>query len=163
MVISVDITAYSPDDRAAVTGLAPRLRSGVASWRPRDGVLLAVHQWVEESLDAAGDDHGVFVARVDGEVVGLVAVSEQRHWSGQRDAYIGELVTGQRVEGRGVGRALLARAEQWARDRGLDRITLETGAANSRARDFYERQGYQDEEVRLTRILSAQPATRVTG
>jgi ribosomal protein S18 acetylase RimI-like enzyme len=95
------------------------------------------------------------VARAAGTVVGLVSVSEQQHWNGQVDAYVGELVTAEAWEGRGVGRALLARAEQWARDRGLDRISLETGAANTRARGFYERQGYQDEEVRLTRVLAA--------
>jgi len=53
---------------------------------------------------------------------------------------------------RGVDRGLERCAR---RDRGLDRISLETGAANTRARGFYERQGYQDEEVRLTRVLAA--------
>ncbi len=88
-----------------------------------DGVQAAVQTWVEESIDASDDRHAVFVARADGEVVGVVSVSEQQHWSGQVDAYVGELVTAEAWERRGVGRALLARAEQWARDRGLDRVT----------------------------------------
>jgi ribosomal protein S18 acetylase RimI-like enzyme len=150
----VAVTAYSADDLEAVRALAPRLRTGVAPWRPRDGVLAAVREWVERSVDAAGDKEAVFVARVDDEVVGMVAVGEHEHWSGQRDAYIGELVTTERMEGRGVGRALLARAEEWARDHDLERVTLETGAANVRARAFYERQGYADEELRLTRVLA---------
>jgi GNAT superfamily N-acetyltransferase len=154
MTDSVDVTPYTSADREAVLALAPRLRVGVASWRPLDGVAKAVCEWVEESVSSAGDEQGVFVARVDGVVVGMVAVSEQEHWSGQLDAYVGELVTEERMEGRGVGRALLARAEEWARVRGLPRITLETGAGNRRARDFYSRLGYQDEEVRLTRVLA---------
>lgn len=152
---AVDVTPYSWEDRESVLALAPRLCAGVASWRAPDAVRPAVREWVEKSIDAAGDDQGVFVARIDGEVVGMVAVTEQRHWSGDRDAYVGELVTAEWMEGHGVGRALLARAEQWARDRGLERITLETGAANIRARTFYERHGYRDEEVRLTRILAS--------
>jgi ribosomal protein S18 acetylase RimI-like enzyme len=94
------------------------------------------------------------VARLGGEIVGMVAVTEQRHWSGVLDAYVGELATAAHLEGRGIGRALLAAAESWASARGLARITLETGAANERARGFYGALGYRDEEVRLTRILT---------
>ncbi len=151
---SVTVTAYHPDDREAVLSLAPRLYAGVATWRPAEGVRSAVRNWFEESVDAAGDEQAVFVARLEGAVVGMVAVEEQRHWSGDLDAYVGELATAVGHEGRGVGRALLARAEAWAKDRGLTRITLETGAANDRARTFYAARGYLDEEIRLTRLLS---------
>jgi ribosomal protein S18 acetylase RimI-like enzyme len=157
MTTSVTVSAYRPDDRKAVLELAPRLSTGVAPWRPADGVRSAVRGWFEESVDSEGDGQAVFVARMDGDVVGMVAVAEQRHWSGDLDAYVGELATAADREGRGIGRALLARAEEWARDRGLERITLETGAANTRARNFYRALGYLDEEVRLTRILPSIP------
>jgi hypothetical protein len=39
------------------------------------------------------------------------------------------------------------RAEQWARERGHERITLETGERNDRA-------GWEPEEVRLSKPLS---------
>jgi ribosomal protein S18 acetylase RimI-like enzyme len=151
----VTVTPYHSDDRDAVLALAPRLCAGVAAWRPVDGVRTAVHEWVAESADATGGDQAVFVAHVDDVVVGMVAVTEQRHWSGDLDAYVGELATAEHLEGRGIGRALLAAAEDWATSRGLGHITLETGAANSRARGFYGALGYLDEEVRLTRILTS--------
>jgi ribosomal protein S18 acetylase RimI-like enzyme len=151
---AVTVTAYGPDEREAVLALAPRLSVGVAPWRPAEGVRSAVRTWFEESLDAEGEEHAVFVARLAGEVVGMVAVEEQRHWSGDLDAYVGELATAEGHEGRGVARALLTRAEAWARDRGLTRITLETGAANDRARRFYSSRGYLNEEIRLTRVLT---------
>ena len=139
---------------ALACALAPRMAVGVAAWRPIEGVGSALREWFEESLDARGDEQATFVARVGGEVVGMVAVSEQRHWSGDLDAYVGELATAARHERRGVGRALLDRAEQWARERGLARITLETGAANTGARAFYSALGYLEEEIRLTRMLT---------
>jgi GNAT superfamily N-acetyltransferase len=46
-------------------------------------------------------------------------------------------------------------AEQWARNHGFTRMTLETGAANQAARAFYAALGYQEEEVRLTKTLNA--------
>lgn len=70
------------------------------------------------------------------------------------DAYVGELVVSAPHERRGIGRALMARAERWARDRGLAHLTIETGAANLAAREFYTRLGNVEEDVRLTRELN---------
>ena len=46
--------------------------------------------------------------------------------------------------GRGVGRALLAAAEQRARGRGCCKLTLEVQEDNTPARALYERVGFQD-------------------
>lgn len=56
------------------------------------------------------------------------------HFTGQVDAYVGELVVSAPYERRGIGRALMARAELWAGDCGLEHLTIETGAANVAAR-----------------------------
>ncbi|MFC4060068.1 GNAT family N-acetyltransferase [Planomonospora corallina] len=151
----VVIRPYRDEDRDAVVALAPRLTEGVAAWRDADAVADAVRGWVTGSLEqAGGDGHGVFVAVREGRVAGFVTVSARRHFTGQVDAYIGELVVSAEAEGTGVGRALAGAAESWARDRGLARVTLETGAANARARGFYRALGYAEEEVRLSRPVS---------
>ena len=46
--------------------------------------------------------------------------------------------------GKGVGRALLAAAEQRARERGCCKLTLEVQEDNTPARTLYERFGFQD-------------------
>lgn len=79
--------------------------------------------------------------------------STRTHWSGAQDSYIGELAVSADHEGQDVGTRLLAAVEQWAISQGHSRITLETGAANTRARAFYERHGYSTEEVVLSRSL----------
>jgi GNAT superfamily N-acetyltransferase len=84
----------------------------------------------------------------------MVSVAEREHFTGELDAYVGELVVDGAMEGRGPGRVLMAAAEHWAADRGLPRITLETGARNHRARHFYEDAGYQEEEVRLIKAVA---------
>jgi ribosomal protein S18 acetylase RimI-like enzyme len=151
---SVHVRAYTPADRDAVVALAPRLTEGVASWRDRDAVLSAVQEWIAASADNAGEpDHGTYVA-VDGdEVVGIVSVTQRTHWTGQADAYVGELITAAGHERRGIARRLMAAAEAWGAQRGLSLLTLETGAANHAARAFYSTLGYQEEDVRLTKAI----------
>lgn len=135
--------------------LAPRLTEGVAAWRPPDAVRAAVTGWVAGALERADDpDRFVYVAELDGEVAGFVAGERRQHWSGEHEVYIGELVTHPDYEGQGVGRALIDAVTGHARQLGLSTITLETGAANSAARAFYRRLGFQDEDVKLTKVLS---------
>lgn len=153
---SVVIRPYRSEDRDAVVALAPRLVEGVATWRDAEAVAEAVHGWVTGSLDRCDDDgYGVLVAARYGQIAGFVTMTTRRHFTGQVDAYIGELVVSPEAERTGVGRALVEAAESWARARGLHRITLETGAANARARRFYKALGYAEEEVRLSKRVSA--------
>jgi Acetyltransferases len=151
---SIVIRPYRDEDRDAVLALAPRLTEGVAPWRDPGAVASAVRGWVTDSLDRADDpDHAVFVAIREGRIAGFTTVTTRRHFTGDLDAYIGELVVAAQMERMGIGRALVSAAESWARARGLRRITLETGAANTRARGFYRALGYAEEEVRLSRPL----------
>jgi ribosomal protein S18 acetylase RimI-like enzyme len=84
----------------------------------------------------------------DGRVVGVLSIRPTRHFTGEHDGYIGELVVAPHAERRGVGRSLIDTAEAWARDRGLAHLTLHTGAYNASARAFYAALGFAEEEVR---------------
>jgi ribosomal protein S18 acetylase RimI-like enzyme len=150
----VQIREYRPSDRDAVMALAPRLTEGVAPWRDPDAVRSAVQGWVAAAADTAGQPGHATLVAVDGDqVVGIVSVTERAHFTGQTDAYVGELITAAGQERRGIARRLMAAAEAWGADRGLSFLTLETGAANHAARSFYAALGYQEEDVRLTKAI----------
>jgi len=83
-----------------------------------------------------------FIAREGGRLLGAITLSAQGS-----DC---EVVTFDSLdEGRGVGAALLQRAEQWAREQGCDRLWLVTTNDNLRAIGFYQRRGF--------RILAVHP------
>jgi GNAT superfamily N-acetyltransferase len=150
----VQVREYTEADKQDVLALAPRLQEGVAPWRDPDAVVRAVTGWVSGSLDAfAAEDRAVFVAEVENGLAGFVTVGTQVHFAGDIDAYVGELVVHPNALRTGVGGALMVAAEDWARARGLERLSLETGAANVTARLFYASLGYADEEVRLSKAL----------
>ncbi|HUA29556.1 MAG TPA: GNAT family N-acetyltransferase [Streptosporangiaceae bacterium] len=144
------------EDHHVLLELSARLTIGAAPWRDPAGLAAAARGWIESSLASAHEDgHAVLVALLDGRVAGLVSLAEWRHFTGEVEAYVGELITDEALEGRGAGRALMAAAQQWAAGRGLSRITLDTGTRNHRARRFYERLGFEEEQIRLSKAVGS--------
>jgi GNAT superfamily N-acetyltransferase len=152
--VPVNVRPFAPSDREAVFQLAGRLLIGVAPWLNPERVLDVVRGSIESAVAAIGPDHTLLVAESDGGCVGFLTVERQQHWAGITQAYIGELVVAEAVEGSGIGRALLAAAEDWARAHDCTTVALDTGAANLRARGFYQHLGYVEESVRLVKPLT---------
>ena len=102
-------------------------------------------------------DGAVFVAEEDGAVVGFVCVwarvppddpSELRSY-----AHVSDLVVLPAWRGRGIGRALLARGETYARTRGAERLRIGVLARNEGARRLYLTSGFREVYVLLTKAL----------
>lgn len=152
---TIEIRRYRTGDRDGVMALAPRLTEWVSAWRDHGAVLAAVRGWVSDSAGKAGDaDRAFYVAVTDGQIVGLVSVGERAHFSGQVDAYVGELVVAPSWEGMGIGSQLMRAAETWAAARALSFITLDTGTDNTPARALYASLGFREESVRLVKPVS---------
>ena len=151
----VQIRRATPDDRGFLHQIAPRLLVGYAPWRDPARMLAAMERFLLESLQAPLEKGMMVVAeRSDGARLGVVSVARHENFTGERQAYLGELAVVEEAEGQGVGRLLVEAAEQWARDSGHALLVLDTGAANVRARDFYTHRGYQEESVRLVKLLN---------
>jgi GNAT superfamily N-acetyltransferase len=153
----VQVRPATESDCTAVQALAGELVTGTAPWRPAAGLASAAAVWVADACRTGNDaEHALLVACAeDGALLGFAGVSVRRHFSGDRDAYLGELVVAPAARRCGVGSLLVTAAEEWAVNHGLLRLTLETGAANTPARELYARRGYIEEEVTLTRALGS--------
>ncbi len=141
-------------DRAFLEQLAPRLTIGIAPWRDPAAMLITARWWLLHALETMGPDSALLIAEApDGTPVGAAAIERGKPFTGAPKAELGEFAVVAAVEGQGVGSALLAAAEAWAREQGLALIALGTGAANMRARAFYAHWGYAEEDVRLVKRL----------
>jgi ribosomal protein S18 acetylase RimI-like enzyme len=101
----------------------------------------------------------VFVAEADGGVVGFACVwgrvPPQEVDDDPADAaYVSDLVVLPAWRGRGLGRALLARVEAYAREQGVASIGIGVMHPNRDARRLYERLGYAAVHVELVKRLS---------
>ncbi len=92
----------------------------------------------------------LFIAESDGAVIGFLS-GELREgspafmpktWAAVEDIYITP-----EHRSLGVGRALFEEFQEWAREKGIDGISLQVAADNARARKFYEQLGFREVSV----------------
>lgn len=90
------------------------------------------------------EDARVFVAEgPDGNAVGWVHVFGRRLLESDADAEVGGLVVDEQFRGRGIGKALMASAEAWARERGYSLVSVRSNVIRTEAHEFYKRLGYE--------------------
>ena len=121
------------DDAGAVANLATQLGY------PSSEVQLA-----ERIARVLGrEEAAAMVAGDAGNVVAWVHVELRRTLVADQHAQVMALVVDERCRGRGIGAALMAEAERWARKRGANAVRVASRTTREEARRFYERQGYR--------------------
>lgn len=94
----------------------------------------------------------LFATTPDLGVVGyLLAHTHRTFLANGPVAWIGEVMVDEGVRRSGIGRALIAQAEDWARDAGAGYVSL----ASRRAGSFYLALGYEDSAVFFKKVLGA--------
>jgi GNAT superfamily N-acetyltransferase len=106
---------------------------------------------IERRLASLPRDDDVWVATIDGVVVGWVHCSVRRTLVVEPHIEILGNVVGERWRGRGVGRELMAAAERSATERGVSVVRLRSGSHRDEAHAFYRAVGYT--EVKQQRVF----------
>jgi ribosomal protein S18 acetylase RimI-like enzyme len=119
------------ESQVAVTFHTVRLPRKMRVSYPRD---------VEQVIDNWQRDEGFLVAEVDGEVRGYVDVLAHP-WQGL--GWVTNLTVDRGFRQRGIGRALLRHATQWAHEQGLPKVVVEATTKNYPALCFYQKLGFQ--------------------
>lgn len=115
----------------------------------RDGI--AAEPPVDVDKRAASRDlERTFVAETAGEIVGELLVIESGFGFGE----IGMLVAAD-WRGRGIGTALVETAIDWARNRGLHKLTLSVFPHNEAAIALYRKCGFVEEGRRVKHLRRA--------
>jgi ribosomal protein S18 acetylase RimI-like enzyme len=103
-------------------------------------------------------DRAVFVAEQAGRVVGglYIRLTQTPHSSvlnAREYAYIEHVAVQEQFRQQGVGQALIARAHEWAKGKGLNTVELHVKAFNKKAIGFYEKLGYTIKRLEMWKSL----------
>jgi ribosomal protein S18 acetylase RimI-like enzyme len=145
--------ATSADERT-LSDLATRLADfELPAWRTAGEIARADARGMIAAVRARHPDDQVFVAERAGTPVGCLHILATADFFGRRHAHISVIATSAAAEGSGVGRSMMAFAEDWARKRQLTLLTLHVFANNTRARRFYEQAGMAPEFLKYAKPL----------
>ncbi|MFI5206950.1 MAG: GNAT family N-acetyltransferase [Gemmatimonadales bacterium] len=103
----------------------------------------------------AGERRTIAIVAEAGDSIAGLAAGQIFHaiHADEPVAYLMALVVDETVRGGGVGRALVAHVEAWARAQGAHRVSLPTATHREAAHRFYEHLGYAKTGYRYTRSL----------
>jgi len=156
-----NIRAATPNDIDAIVALLPRLADfDIPAGRESDDLWAGDRDMLLAWSEGKRDDVAAFVA-LDAQdtIIGLSALSLRKEMlSGQPSSHLEVLALAKDAEGQGIGRQLMDTAEQYAIRHGALSMTLHVFAANQRARQLYEKTGYDGELIRYSKTLSTADA-----
>lgn len=124
---------------AGVAGLVPQLSS--ASPAPSAEALAEI---------VADDDTTLFVARLDGRIVGMLTLIMFRIPTGLK-AWIEDVVVDDAARGHGIGELLNRAAIERAAERGAKAISLTSRPSRQAANRLYQRIGFRQRETNVYR------------
>ena len=157
----IEIRAFRPGDEDSVNLCIAQLQEYE---RAIDNRVLpgdAVRGWYLDYLQkqCAVQDGTIFVALVSGCVVGFAAVQAKVRCEDEDEedyefAYISDVGVNVAHRGRGIGRALIAKCEAFARSKGARWLRNAVLGRNAPARGLYESHGFEDRQVLMEKALS---------
>ncbi len=100
-----------------------------------------------ENLDY--NNECVFVADVNGEVVGYVHIIKFNTLYYKSMANIQGMVVSKEYQRKGYGKELMNAAENWARKRNIEIVRLNSGFVRPEAHEFYRAIGYNNEKEQI--------------
>ena len=90
----------------------------------------------------------------DGQRVGFLHLQTTTDFfTGASNCHISDLAVATGHDGKGVGGALIAYAERWAREHHCRHVTLAVFPGNARARALYAKHGFGEEMIRMAKAV----------
>ena len=88
----------------------------------------------------AGKEDWICVAEIDGRIEGFLSI--EVHREAENFLYYDDFSVSKQYRGKGIGSAMLEKAEEYCRSIGFPTIVLHVEETNTNARRFYEKRGF---------------------
>jgi GNAT superfamily N-acetyltransferase len=153
---AIQLRVACPEDQPFLLKLSERLGDfPVPPWRTAAEIGAADHTILLEALHHPRRETTIRLAETaEGQALGYVFVTTRRdYFTHQPHAHVEILALAPEAEGHGIARVLMNAAEDWSREQGYTRVTLNVFATNQRALGLYEHLGYRPETVHYLKDL----------
>ena len=154
------IREYRPEDERQVELCFIELQEFERRIEPRRAEgRVVVQKYLRYMFEKCEQTRGkVFVLEARGKIAGFVSVWAKVKVNGLVNteaevAYISDLIVIAAYRGQGWGRALLQRAEDYARAQGATALSIGVLAGNTGARSLYKEFGFREDHVELLKPL----------
>jgi ribosomal protein S18 acetylase RimI-like enzyme len=128
---------------------------GPPAWHDQQEMTQADIQHNIDAIRSNDPDIGTFIAiDSNGDRCGFIYLTMQPdYYTNEKNAHITDIVVTREAEGKGAGKLLMQKAEEWAREKNARWVTLHVFAENTHAQAVYEKVGYQKEWIRYLKQL----------
>ena len=99
-------------------------------------------------------DHTAFVAETESKVVGWIGAAQSIMIEVMPHCQIDGLVIDEKYRGKGVGKLLIEKVKQWAKEKGNDRLSLHCNVLRTEAHLFYEHLGFKEIKQQKNYVLT---------
>jgi len=153
---SIHIRHANSNDTAFILSLVPRLTEfGPPSWRNEQGMTETDSGILADRLLNEYADTVIFIAADENNTaLGFIHIQPGNDiYNKEKHGHISDLIVAPGAGGRGIGRLLMNKAEEWARSRQFRWLTLTVFAQNTRARKLYKEIGYGEDMIKCVKEL----------
>ncbi|MBH5316439.1 GNAT family N-acetyltransferase [Paenibacillus sp. GSMTC-2017] len=150
------IRAFKQSDKDFIISLALRfMEFELMNWRDIEQTEEGQRRLAHESVSNPSPHSEMFVAEAEtGELLGFVEVRPHTDLlSGIEQGFIVSIAVSTEGEGKGVGKALMLKAEQWSTEKGYKQLVLNAYMKNERAVNFYKYLNYEVEVLKMVKEL----------
>lgn len=154
--MTIHLRPFTSSDTNFIESLVPRFSEfDLPAWRQKDEIDGANLASLKKAMEKPEPGATIFIAEDETEKrAGFVHLQTQTdYFNGEKVAYISDIAVDTAFEGQGIGRILLDKAEEWAREQGCSLLTLYVFSNNSRARKVYEKLGFKEEVTKYVKPL----------
>jgi len=143
-------------DRAFMRKLNARLVAVSEAPAHSEKEVIAFQDRFTASAWESSNENNTTLVAIDegGQQLGYINIRDTKdEIANEKCGYIALLAVKVEAEGKGIAKALVSEAENWARKKGFHRLSLDVFASNHRGQNFYKEIGFQPETIRVIKRL----------
>ena len=115
----------------------------IAALSKQLGYSLGTEETAENIREVIADkDHAAFIAMIDNQVAGWIHIFKAMRLESKPFTEIGGLVVDENNRGQGIGKLLVEKAREWAKEKHIAKLRVRCNKKRAEAHQFYQAIGF---------------------